>query len=130
MELHFGRAFCIARSRANQRQADVARRAGIDPSYLAAVENGRRKAPSKILLVRLLASIELTASEQKKLELLAALDRMIDATGDETPLDHPVMQVKELLREIAYFGDAELRALSAVAGSFAKLRAQRMEDFP
>ena len=130
MGLLFGKAIVVARTARGARQVEVARRAGMDASYLAAIENGRRKAPAGTLLRDLLGAIEMSPPEQRKLELIAALDRMVDVLDDNTSHDHPVAIVKKLLGQVAGLGDVELRCLAVVADGLAREHAKRMEDFP
>lgn len=72
----------------NLRQKQVALDAGIDPSYLAALEHGRRPPPESDILQRLIKTLSMPESEGLALRQAAAIDRLlhyIDRKGGEIP---------------------------------------------
>jgi transcriptional regulator with XRE-family HTH domain len=129
MGLLFGKAFCVVRMKRDLAQAEVARRAGMDASYLAAIENGRRKAPSDRLMRGLLNAVEVTSFEQRRLVHLATLDRLVESLDNDATPDHPATVMRSLLNQMAELGEVELRCVATVVDSLARDRAKRMEDY-
>ncbi len=57
------------------RQNEVAASAGLDPSYVASLEAGRRKPPREDIMERLLCALQATPDERDEMKRLAALDQ-------------------------------------------------------
>ena len=129
MGLIFGKALCAARMRQDLRQAEVARRVGMDQSYLAAIEKGRRKTPAYPLVKGLLAAIGPTAAEQRRLAHLAIVDSLIESLNDEVPPGHPANAFRAILSQMACLGDIEMRCVATLVDSLAQDRAKRMEEY-
>jgi transcriptional regulator with XRE-family HTH domain len=76
-QLHFGPALAAARRRKGYRQGELAKLADIDGSYLAALENGRRAAPSRRLQERLYEALGLDPVERARLQYKATVSQFI-----------------------------------------------------
>lgn len=107
----FGRAFNVARIHMNKRQGEVARLAGIDASYLASVECGRRKAPNRDVVDKLLPTLNADASMSTKLRSLAVIDRMLDVVEGQATEEMLTTRLNKLLRHVADFNEGEWDAL-------------------
>jgi transcriptional regulator with XRE-family HTH domain len=130
MESYFGKAFKLARLRTNKSQAGVARIAGMDPTYLASIENGRRTPPKGKKLASLLSSLGVSEAESKRLELLACLDLIIhEGEKNIREPNDPVSRVVALLNKIPEMGEAELRFLLITSEALAKQATSRREDW-
>ncbi len=129
MGLIFGKALLVARMKRNLRQVDIARRVGMDQSYLAAIENGRRKTPAYPLIQELMAAIETSAAEQRRLAHLATVDGLIESLADDLPPEHPAASFKAILSQMANLGDVEMRCIATLVESLAQDRARRTEEY-
>lgn len=129
MGLIFGKALSVARMQRDLRQAEVARRVGMDQSYLAAIEKGRRKTPAYPLFQSLIAAIEPTAAEQRRLAHLATVDGLIESLDEEVPPGHPADAFRRILSQMAGLGDVEMRCVATLIDSLAEDRAKRKEDY-
>lgn len=58
------------------RQKTLAISAGVDASYLAGIEGGRRPAPQKRILKKILDNLELSPGERREMEDAAAWDHL------------------------------------------------------
>lgn len=124
----FGSAFNVFRIRARKRQGEVARLAGIDASYLAGIECGRRKAPNLGAVNKLLLTLNATESQRRKLRALALIDRMLDVAEGQSADDVPVARVEKLLRQVASFGETEWNSLEWVVSALVHQINQHTED--
>lgn len=79
MSSRFGFLIAQARLRKRIQQKMVALTAGIDPSYLAAVERGRRPPPKRELVNKVVAALQLSAVDWATALEAAALDRVMPA---------------------------------------------------
>jgi len=129
MGLLFGKAFCIARVQRNLLQVEAARRVGMDQSYLAAIEKGRRKTPSYPLFQGLMVAIQPTAAEERRLAHFAAVDGLIESLDEDVPAEHPSNALRGILNQMANLGDVEMRCVATLVDSLAQERAKRMEDY-
>jgi transcriptional regulator with XRE-family HTH domain len=78
----FSEALFSLRRRRNKLQKQVALAASIDPSYLAALENGRRSAPRKHLVDRLCDALDATLDERAQLESAAVYARLLESIAE------------------------------------------------
>jgi transcriptional regulator with XRE-family HTH domain len=67
-----------ARRKRRVKQRQLARDAKVDLSYLVSLETGRRRAPSRRILERIFACLEVTARERREIFLLAAVGEASD----------------------------------------------------
>jgi transcriptional regulator with XRE-family HTH domain len=75
----FGAVLVEIRRRKNLRQKQVAAGAGLDPSYIAGLERGRRLPPRREQLARIIDALGATAHERDWLLATAAADRLSHA---------------------------------------------------
>lgn len=96
----------------NLRQKQVALEAGIDPSYLAALEHGRRPPPESDILHRLIRSLSMPDTEGSALRQAAAIDRLLhylDRKGGEIPSRDCLMQ---FVMALPMLSEQKIRAIS------------------
>lgn len=125
----FGTAFNVARIRQKKRQGEMARLAGIDASYLASVECGRRKAPGLDIIDKLLPALGLEDAQQKNLRALAVIDRMLDVIEGRHADDVLIGRIEKLLRQVADFDEMEWNSLEWSASTLAHQSHQRKRGF-
>lgn len=80
---YFGRCIAEMRRKRNLRQKQVAAEASLDPSYLAALETGRRVPPREAVIGRIAAALAASAHDVEELKHAARLSRVSRALGDE-----------------------------------------------
>ncbi|WP_153167214.1 helix-turn-helix transcriptional regulator [Thauera sp. 2A1] len=115
MSSRFGTQLFQLRLRRRRLQKQVALRAGIDPSYLAALERGRRPAPAPTLLQRLADSLDASDAERANLIRAAAADRLMTALANvEADLPSASLLI-DFLRVLPALSAAERDAFSALA---------------
>ena len=107
----FGSAFNVTRIRMHKRQGEIARLAGIDASYLASIECGRRKAPNRDVVDKLLPTLNVDEPLRKKLRSLAVIDRMLDVVEGQAADDLTITRLNKLLRQVAEFNEGEWDSL-------------------
>ena len=124
----FGNAISVARARANRKQAEVARLVGIDASYLAGIENGRRKVPSAKLVNAILTTFKVSAKQRNRLTRFSVFDRLLDVLEAHSEEDKQTSAIRELLTRIAKLNDRQIDYLSEMAAVFEKQNVEDMEE--
>jgi len=124
----FGNAFHIARVRAKRRQGEIARSAGIDASYLAAVETGKRKAPNSKTINNLLIALNMPEWKRRKFIELAVIDRMLDAAEAMRICSDSDARLEKHLHVLAGFGEKEWDNLEFVTQSIEHKRQKTTEE--
>lgn len=107
----FGIELHVTRVRMQRRQGEVARLAGMDASTLAAIEGGRRKAPSCETVEKLLFALNVNERLCKKLRSLAVIDRMLDEVDEQYANDPIISRLSNLLLQVAEYNDGEWESL-------------------
>ena len=124
----FGNAISVARARANRKQAEVARLVGIDASYLAGIETGRRKVPSAKLVNAILTTFKVSAKQRNRLTRFSVFDRLLDVLEAHSEEDKQTSAIRELLTRIAKLNDRQIDYLSEMAAVFEKQNVEDMEE--
>jgi transcriptional regulator with XRE-family HTH domain len=120
----FGSAFVLLRIQQKMQQGVVAKLAGIDPSYLAAIEKGRRRPPSRETLEHLLTAVSAKEEDRRRLRSLAAMDRLLEAADTIDVNDEPVARLSRLLTLISGLDDEEWRAVEQTVRIWTGVRKQ------
>jgi transcriptional regulator with XRE-family HTH domain len=120
-----GTALLLERTRRRLAQAEVARRAGLDPSYLAAVERGRRRVPQPATIGRISAALGLNSAEKARISYLAAIQRMIESGNKASEPCRRAELAREVVAELATRDEWELRQLRALCREMNAARAAR-----
>ena len=123
----FGSAFNVTRIRMQKRQGEIARLAGIDASYLASIECGRRKAPNRDVVDKLLPTLNVDEPLRKKLRSLAVIDRMLDVVEGQAADDLTITRLNKLLRQVADFNEGEWDSLECALAALTNQCLQRKE---
>jgi len=126
----FGSAFTVTRVRMQKRQGEVARLAGIDASYLASIECGRRKAPNREVVDKLLPTLDVDEPLRKKLRSLAVIDRMLDVLEGQASDELTVTRLNKLLRQVADFNEGEWNSLECALAALTNQCLRRKEGEP
>lgn len=124
----FGSAFTLARTRERKRQGGIARAIGMDASYLAGIENGRRKAPNADTMRKLLSALNAPRSHTDRLRTFALTDRLLDVVDEYGEEDEIAVRVGKLLRQIADFGEREWNSLGWAVSALTHQLNQRKEE--
>ena len=123
----FGSAFNVTRIRMQKRQGEIARLAGIDASYLASIECGRRKAPNRDVVDKLLPALNVDEPLRKKLRSLAVIDRMLDVVEGQAADDLTITRLNKLLRQVAEFNEGEWDSLECALAALTNQCLRRKE---
>lgn len=123
----FGSAFNVTRIRMQKRQGEIARLAGIDASYLASIECGRRKAPNRDVVDKLLPTLNMDEPLRKKLRSLAIIDRMLDVVEGQAADDLTITRLNKLLRQVADFNEGEWDSLECALAALTNQCLRRKE---
>ena len=123
----FGSAFNVTRIRMQKRQGEIARLAGIDASYLASIECGRRKAPNRDVVDKLLPTLNVDEPLRKKLRSLAVIDRMLDVVEGQAADDLTITRLNKLLRQVADFNEGEWDSLECALAALTNQCLRRKE---
>lgn len=110
----FANMLHFARRRSGVSQKDAAFASGMDRSYLAALENGRRSPPGLAALRRLLDAIRATQAERTKIIYAAFCTRCNEELSGLLPAEK-VEPLKELLYELVRTGGDEVEMLADIA---------------
>lgn len=104
------RMLIAARRLAGLLQKAVASDAGLDQSYVCALERGRRQVPSAEVVETLGRAMKLGDDDRRELRWAAAHDRVLAALAGEGLAAHAAL-VSAALRAAHYLGTAELTGL-------------------
>jgi transcriptional regulator with XRE-family HTH domain len=122
MSSRFGSLIAQARLRKRIPQKLVALAAGIDPSYLAAVERGRRPPPKSELVNKVLAALQLSAPDRVTFIEAAALDRLMPAIQALEQDVRGAGTLERLCSALPYLTEAQLEALGALIDAISTRR--------
>jgi transcriptional regulator with XRE-family HTH domain len=122
MSSRFGSLIAQARLRKRIPQKLVALAAGIDPSYLAAVERGRRPPPKSELVNKVLAALQLSAADRVTFIEAAALDRLMPAIQALEQDVRGAGTLERLCSALPYLTEAQLEALGALIDAISTRR--------
>jgi len=111
MQRRFGNQLFHARIRRQLLQKQVALSAGVDASYLAAIEHGRRLPPKEAVLHRLLDALKLSAAEKRELESAAFMERITSYLIQAEPNVRGASTLIRLADALPRLNDKEVSAL-------------------
>ena len=120
-----GELLASARRKRRLLQKQVADRAGLDPSYLGALERGRREAPSSKIFQQLLRVLEPSQLERQQLIHALALLRLQRVIEDEAA---PLLGGGALLRiarRLPYLAEPDLDLLETLVQRLARGQSPR-----
>lgn len=115
---YFGLYLAKIRRKNRLKQKEVAFDAGMDPSYIAALENGRRLPPKQSLMVALTKAVQANEVEQRELSRAANLSEMakgMEAHREEF-LGVPVAMA--ILELSAVMTQAEIDAIATLVAGY------------
>lgn len=119
MSSRFGSLIFQARIRKRISQKFVANTAGIDASYLASVERGRRPPPRKHIANKVLAALGVSPADQSIMLEAAALDRLMPAIQDVEQDIRGAATLASLCNALPHLNEAKLSVLSALIDTLA-----------
>ena len=120
-----GELLASARRKRRLLQKQVADRAGLDPSYLGALERGRREAPSSKIFQQLLRVLEPSQLERQQLIHALALLRLQRVIEDEAA---PLLGGGALLRiarRLPYLAEPDLDLVETLVQRLARGQSPR-----
>jgi len=115
MSTRFGPQLLHFRLRTRALQKQIALTAGIDGSYLAALERGRRPPPTSEVIERLSESLALVGVDRAVLRDAAAADRLMATILDVEPDLRGAGVLVEFLKALPALSSAEIDALISLA---------------
>ena len=119
MPSRFGSFIFQTRIRKRISQKSIALSVGIDPSYLASVERGRRPPPTKAVVSKILSALKMSPADQVLALEAAALDRLVLAIqGIERDI-RGTEALMTLCDALPYLSEAKLSVLSALIQTLA-----------
>ncbi|MBK6744931.1 MAG: helix-turn-helix domain-containing protein [Hydrogenophilales bacterium] len=96
-------------------QKQVAYSAGVDPSYLAGVESGRRDPPQHKVLEKLLNALDASERERRSLRAYLSVARIQRAIRNERDMIQGVEFIELMLAALPHLTAEELDACIALA---------------
>ncbi|MGO4575375.1 helix-turn-helix transcriptional regulator [Cupriavidus sp. 2TAF22] len=98
-------------------QAELARRVGVDSTYLGAIETGKKRPKGEALLEGIAESLSLTREGKYELVMAARLSqRTVRLPEELTRAQHEIVQ--ELVRELPQLGEADTDSLQSILAAF------------
>lgn len=119
MSSRFGSLIFQARIRKRISQKSVALTAGIDASYLASVERGRRPPPRKKIARKVLAALALSPADEAIALEAAALDRLMPAIQDAEQDIRGAATLASLCNALPHLNEEKLSVLSVLIDTLA-----------
>ena len=124
----FGRVIFQLRIKRRVLQKVIAGRCGIDASYLASIERGRRRPPPDPLVDKLLQALGADEREKNWAREAAALDRLIPLIEAAERDIRGAGVFSRVLQSLPYLNDRQLDALDALIQSMSPLETE--ENMP
>ncbi|MGO4328767.1 helix-turn-helix domain-containing protein [Cupriavidus sp. M-11] len=115
--LTFAELLHLIRKRSGLPQKAVAQRCGIDPSYLAAMEAGRKGVPSRLVLEALVTAMSAADEERGQLYRAACAERLGREIDQIFPADIRT-EATELIATVARLKSWEIRTVCQLAKAF------------
>lgn len=119
MSSRFGALIFQARIRKRISQKSVALMAGIDASYLASVERGRRPPPRKHIANKVLAALGVSPANQAIAIEAAVLDRLMPAIQDAEHDVRGAATLASLCSALPRLSEEKLKVLSELIEALA-----------
>lgn len=110
----FGPYLATLRRKRCLRQKQVAADSNLDPSYVAALENGRRMPPRKEVMTRLFQALNLSDLEKYELSRLAVLSEVGRAMRQHSDKLAGIDAALSVLEISAYLSPEELNAIETL----------------
>ena len=105
-------------------QAELARRVGVDSTYLGAIETGQKRPKGEALLEGIAESLSLSREGRHDLVLAARLSQRTLRLPDElTRAQHEIVQA--LVRELPQLDEADTDSLKTILAAFFDVRDRR-----
>lgn len=105
-------------------QAELARRVGVDSTYLGAIETGKKRPKGEALLDGIAESLSLNREGRRELELDARLSqRTLRLPEELTRAQHGIVQA--IVRELPQLDDADTNSLQSLLDVFFGVRDRR-----
>ena len=115
----FGQLLLQLRQRSRRPQKEIAAAAGLDASYLASLERGRRTAPRTEIIERLLRALNASLDERKCLLAAAATDRLVHTIARHEAQISGASAIARIASRLPQLLDEDLVTLEQVALGFA-----------
>ncbi len=113
-DTNFGSELFALRCLKGATQADIATRAGIGRGYYSQLENSKKGPPSARLLQRIVAALEPSDEQARRLFAVAVADRCMSAC-ESTQASTPVaMLVKSLVQSASHITDDKAARIEAI----------------
>lgn len=120
MATRFGELLFQFRRNRTLLQKQVALEAGIAPSYLAGLENGRRPPPEKKTLTAIIGALALTAQESQQLAAEAASERAAHYLQQNYEDLSGIDCLVQLARALPHLSEREISTIEALVETLAQ----------
>lgn len=115
---YFGVQLAKLRRKNKLKQKQVAYEAAMDPSYVAALENGRRFPPRKSLMTRLAKAVKANEQEERELLRAAMLSEIARELKEYTEQLAGAELAMEILELSSVLSANEIQALSTLVEGY------------
>ena len=115
---YFGIFLAELRRKNKLKQKQVAYEAGIDPSYVAALENGRRPPPRQNLVQKLANAVKADEWDEKELGRTAMLSQLARPLDENAEFFSGAPTALAILELSSVLSERELQAISTLIDSF------------
>lgn len=109
----FGHYLETVRRARDMQQTELANLLGIDPSYISALERGKKGPPSENILQKIKTLLSLSDIESKELDLAVAQSERVIRLPNNTSLAEYAL-ISTLRRRIGSLSDAEVNAIACI----------------
>lgn len=130
MRKRFGSHLLQARIRRRLLQKQVALKAGVDPSYLAALEHDRRPPPKVRIVQRLADALDLSTEERRKVEEAVVLDRLTLMLQKEETNLRGASTLIQLVNTLPMLTNEEIDALAMLFDAMCYRGQPALEELP
>jgi len=114
----FGMLIAEIRVQHQLKQKQVAQEAGVDSSYIAALEGGRRNPPPEKTLQRLISALQASVAEQSLIEKSAAICRVSKVIREHSQVLPNAQLILSFTQRIPELEPPAINAICALMAAF------------
>ncbi len=127
MNYIFGECLARLRKKRGNSQKFIAMQAGLDASYLAGIEHGRRPPPRQTVLERILGALCVTPEERLELKSAIAIAKFARIAAAELEPNYGKSLIR-IATAMQFCSSEELKALELIVLSFEHRRTAAVEE--
>lgn len=130
METVFGENLFQLRRKRKKLQKAVAYAAGLDPSYVASLENGRRDPPRREILDKLCDALAATPAEREQIHRAALATKLKKVWAETSEAPELADLFAMLAMALPALNSAERAAVETLVGACMRQHQLMPEDYP